>query len=124
MGAIALVQARRTPRRLHAPRHQPLGPPAPEDNPTLVMMLHQRVPVAAGDEPSVHRKCGGAGDQERDRDAAPEEETPRPASIAPGMTSMIGHAGAGGRPACRSNARVVQSDLEGHGSYLDIEAGC
>ena len=44
---------------------------------------------AARDEPAVERERDHPGDHERERERAPDSRSPTPASMAPGMTSMI-----------------------------------
>ena len=52
-------------------------------------LVDDGVALAAGDEPAVDRDGEGDGDDQREASAAPEQQLPSPASIAPGTATMI-----------------------------------
>jgi hypothetical protein len=70
-------------RRVHGTSARSAGT-RPEYDPTLVMVMRQRVPVAARDKRLVDRKWGGAGDQERDRELPKRGDCRSRRPLAPG----------------------------------------
>ena len=56
--------------------------------PVPVILMYHGVSPSARDQPTVHRKCSARGQQQRQRQAPPEEPRVERACIAPGMTSI------------------------------------